>query len=117
MKIYDWNIEEVTGYVPKTTFFMDFSIADEFGIEAVKDTYKRAFEEWHNNVVYITELSLVLNWKCWQHYEQFLTASLDEKKRHDDLARLYHDLYYQNHDWCYENLTGVDLDYYFYTTD
>ena len=32
-------------YPYKTTFFQDFSIADAFGLSAVEDTYKRAFEE------------------------------------------------------------------------
>ena len=30
------------GYTPKTTFWMDFSIADKFGAKAVRDTYNRA---------------------------------------------------------------------------
>ena len=34
------------GYNTLTTFWDDFSIADSFGISAIKDTYKRAFEEW-----------------------------------------------------------------------
>ena len=37
------------GYQPKTTFWMDFSIADKFGIAAIKDTYNRAFKEWKTN--------------------------------------------------------------------
>ena len=54
------------GYQPKTTFWMDFSIADKFGIAAIKDTYNRAFKEWKNNHVYLTELVMVLNHKIWQ---------------------------------------------------
>ena len=42
LKIKTWNIEEMTGYTPKTTFYEDFSIADAFGISAIKDTYRRA---------------------------------------------------------------------------
>ena len=34
------------GYEVFTTFWDDFTIADSFGISAIKDTYKRAFEEW-----------------------------------------------------------------------
>lgn len=30
----------VNGYETKTTFWEDFSIADVFGVSAVKDTYK-----------------------------------------------------------------------------
>lgn len=94
-------------YEFKTTFWMDFTIADHFGANAVKDTFERAFKEWRNDVVYVTELSLVLNWKCWQHYEKG-----DEK-----LSRLYSDLYYEVNGWCYDNLKGADLEYYWRTTD
>ena len=53
----------------KTTFWMDFSIADRFGKSAVKDTYKTAFESWKDNYKYLTELVMVLNHKIWEHYE------------------------------------------------
>lgn len=52
-----WNIEAETGYKPKTTFWQDFSIADRFGADAVKDTFNRAFAEWKTDHVYLTELS------------------------------------------------------------
>lgn len=68
--IKDWNIEKLTGYKPKTTFYTDFSIADAFGADAITDAYKRAFEQWHNDTEYITELTMVLNWKIWEHYEK-----------------------------------------------
>lgn len=42
ISIPQWNITEMTGYVPKTTFWLDFSIADKFGLNAIKDTYNRA---------------------------------------------------------------------------
>ena len=44
MKVKTWNIEQMTGYKPQTTFYEDFSIADMFGINAIKDTYKRGLE-------------------------------------------------------------------------
>ena len=50
----DWNIEELTGYKPQTTFYMDYSIAEHFGVNAVKETFERAFENWKNDIVYIT---------------------------------------------------------------
>jgi hypothetical protein len=68
----------MTGYQPKTTFWMDFSIADRFGIEAIIDTYERAFKEWHTNHIYLTELVMVLNHKIWQWYE-----------KNDAIARVY----------------------------
>lgn len=37
------------GYDLITTFWEDFSIADKYGIAGVKDTYKRAFNEWKDD--------------------------------------------------------------------
>ena len=106
MKIAMWNIEEMTGYTPKTTFWMDFSIADNFGVDAVRDTFDRAFGEWKSDVVYLTELVMVLNWKIWQHYE------------HDEaLARVYDELWRQADEYACENLHGDDATYFFRTTD
>jgi len=51
-------------YEFKTTFWDDFSIADRFGENGIKDTYNRAFKHWKNDIVFITELVLVLNWKA-----------------------------------------------------
>ena len=51
------------------TFFMDFSIADAFGVNAVRDTYKRAFEEWKDDYKMLTALVITLNHKIWKHYE------------------------------------------------
>ena len=59
----------INGYEMQTTFWQDFSIADKFGISAIEDTYERAFKEWKDNYIYLTELVIVVNWKCWQHYE------------------------------------------------
>jgi len=107
IKVADWNIEAMTGYEPKTTFYTDFSIADAFGGAAVRDTYERAFNEWKSDVVHITELAMVLNWKSWELYD-----------RGDyDLSRLYASLWEQADTWCMDNLQGDDLDYYIRATD
>ena len=59
MKISKWNIEELNGYRPFTTFWMDFDIADKFGVSAIKDTYRRAFAEWRSDYRYLTELVMI----------------------------------------------------------
>lgn len=94
-------------YEFKTTFWMDFSIADRFGKEAVQDTFDRAFKEWRNDVEYVTELAIVTSWKCWEHWE----------RHNEGLAKLYHDLFYKCHDWCLGHLKGDDFQYYFENTD
>jgi hypothetical protein len=97
---------ETCGYETKTTFYDDFTIADRFGINAVKDTFKRAFEEWKTNVEYVTELVMVLNHKIWHHY-----------KTNIELAKVYNELYDEANEWCWDNLKGEDLDYFYKTTD
>ena len=94
-------------YEFKTTFWQDFTIADCFGEAAIRDTFKRAFDEWKNDVEYVTELSLVTNWKCWQHYEH----------GNDALSMVYERLYYEVRNWCLDNLEGDDIRYYFEVTD
>lgn len=106
MKLKNWNIEAMTGYKPKTTFYMDFSIADNFGEDAIKDTYKRAFEGWRDNVEYLTELVMVLNWKIFEHFET--------NKRY---AQIYQDLYMETDEYALNNLQGEELAYYYRTTD
>lgn len=69
ISIKSFDSESFCGYTQITTFFEDFSIADAFGISAVKDTYNRAFKEWKHDYKYLTELVMVLNWKCWEHYD------------------------------------------------
>lgn len=94
-------------YEFKTTFWQDFTIADKFGLNAIKDTYTRAFNEWKTDKVYITELVLVLNWKIWEHYEK------GDKK----IAEIYNKLWHETDDWCTKNLKGDDLRYYLQTID
>lgn len=106
MFIKTWNIEEMTGYKPITTFYEDFSIADRFGISAIKDTFKRAFENWKDNYQYLTELVMALNWKIWEHYEN-----------NEKVARVYSDLWEKADGYAMDNLKGEELRYFLSTTD
>ena len=96
------------GYKFKTTFWQDFTIADAFGVDAIQDTYDRAFADWRNNTEYLTELVLVLNWKIWQHYE------IDD---HEEIAKLYNYLWEKLDKYCTNNLKGEDLKYFLEVTD
>ena len=99
-------IKNLCGYETQTTFWDDFSIADRFGISAIKDTFNRAFNEWKNNYKYLTELVLVLNHKIWQHYE-----------KNEAIAKVYNDLWKKAEDYAYANLKGEELSYYISTLD
>lgn len=107
MRIKTWNIEAQTGYRPITTFYEDFSIADNFGISAVRDTYKRGLKTAaYMGYKELTEFVMALNWKIWEHYE-----------RNEALARVYNDLRQKAEEYVYETLKGDELDYYIRTTD
>jgi hypothetical protein len=94
------------GYKLKTAFWDDFTIADSFGEDAIKDTFKRAFNEWKNNVEYVTELAMVMSWKSCSYF-----------RKNDELMVLYSNLYHEVDEWCMNNLIDSDLIYYIETTD
>ena len=104
--VEQWNIEELNGYRPMTTFWSDFSIADRFGYKAVIDTYKRAFNSWKHDYKYLTELVLVLNHKAWQHAET-----------NPVLCDFYIQLYEQADNYAIDNLKGHERRYFFEVTD
>ena len=105
IRFKDWNVEEMCGYKPKTTFYMDFSIADKFGVKAIKETYKNAFNFWKDDYEYLTELVMVMSWKSFEHIENV------------ELCKLYSDLYYKTDSYALKHLKGDKLTYYIRTTD
>lgn len=107
MTITTFDSEAAFGYKQITTFFSDFSIADNFGKHAIKDTYKRAFEGWKDNYKYLTELVMVLNWKIWEHYEAGRT----------EYAELYNSLWEKADAYACDTLKGEELSYFYRTTD
>ena len=87
------------GYETKTTFYGDFTIAELVsGVEGVKDTFKRAFDEWKTNIKYFTELVMVLNHKAWEHHE----------KNNRELSVLYVELYEKADDHLFSSETFTD---------
>lgn len=104
MTIKAWNIEEITGYKPLTTFYEEFCVADAFGFFAITCTYKMAFKEWQHNYKYITELVVALNWKFHEHYGS-----------NSEYADIYDGLWQEVDDWAMDNLKGEELKYYLET--
>ena len=98
---------DMYGYTTLTTFWQDFSIADIFGEEAIRDTYRRAFKEWKTDYKYLTELVMVLNWKLWHYYEE----------GDEEYAVVYDELWKQADEYACENLKGAELTYFLKTTD
>lgn len=111
IKIPKWHIEEETGYKPFTTFWEDFSIADNYGLQAIQDTFNRAFEEWKGNYKYLTELVLVLNHKIFYHYVEYGT------EKQNEVASLYNKLWSKANDYALDNLEGEQAYYFYRLTD
>lgn len=94
------------GYETKTTFFNDFFIANQFGKEAVIDTFERAFEEWKDNLIYICELAIVMSCMACYFY-----------RKNEELMDLYSDYYYKVEAYIFAHYKGKDLNYFYEVTD
>lgn len=112
-KLPEWSMAREIGYEPKTTFWNDFCIADRFGPDAIVDTFKRAFREWHKNLEYLTELALVLNHKGTFFYRE----QEDEDSPLNMISKLYFMMWEQVDNYARENLNEEDYAYYFRITD
>lgn len=98
--------EENLDFKFQTTFFEEFSIAEGHGQGAIIKHYVIAFEQWKDNLKYMTELVLVLNLKISQWFGV------------DDVIGLTYDALWRLADeYAMETLKGDDLHYYLSTLD
>ena len=105
--IKTWNIQKLTGYEPITTFYEDFSIADHFGVKAIRDTFKRGLKSAEFfGYKELTEFVMALNWKIHEHYN-----------RNEVYAELYLELWEKASEHVTETLQGEELEYYYRTID
>lgn len=88
-------------------FFMGFSSADVFGANAIKDTYKNAFEKYKNDYKMLTALVIALNHKSWQHY----------KSGNNKLALVYDSLWQKADQYACATLKNNALEYFLEMTD
>ncbi len=94
---------DMSGFRPETSFWQDFTIAEMFGLIAIRHTFHVAFKEWRINHRYLTELVMVLNWKIWQWHR------VDE-----DVSALYSELWEKADSWALDHLQNEELDYRIY---
>ena len=100
------KILKLPGEEIETTFWNDFSIADKFGAEAIRDTFNRAFESWKRDYRYLTNLVVTLNTKSWDYSET-----------NEEYCELYAELYEKANGYALDNLKGKEIDYFFRITD
>ena len=99
-------LEKEFNYKFETTFWEEFSVADQYGSEGIVEHYNLVFNQWKDNLKYLTELVLVLNIKIFIWY-----------KEDDDLGLTYDQLWKKTDQYALETLKGDDLHYYLHTLD
>ena len=68
-KCMERQLEELTGRKRKTTFMSDLSVGEWCeSWRGVFDTTRRAMIEWRDNVEYMAEFVLCVNWKSLEHH-------------------------------------------------
>jgi len=97
----DWKIEQLTGYKPHTNYYLQFSMAEPYGISAIANVFNNIFSDCKYNTVSVTELAMAVNWKIYEHY--------DKEKQ---LAHFYQSIWDQVDNYCKGTLTDSNLRYY-----
>lgn len=103
--------------VINNTFQQDFQIAEMFGVEHIKDTYRRAFGEWKKDIRYLTALALTMNSRGWAWHNE-----------NNKLADLYFDYWREldryildgeekDEDYIYKNFTPDEVSYFVRAVD
>ena len=90
----------------ETTFWEEFSLADNYGSEGVIEHYNLVFNQWKDYLRFLTELVLVLNWKIYQWYQ------VD-----DTLGKTYDELWKRTDQYVLDTSKGDKLHYYLSTLD
>ena len=99
-------LEKMLDYKFESTFWEEFSIAEEYGADGIKEHYNIVFEQWKDNLKYLTELTLVLNIKIFLWY-----------KVDDSIGQTYDQLWKETDFYALDTLKGDDLHYYLHTLD
>lgn len=100
------SLEKMLDYKFESTFWEEFSIAEDYGAEGVKEHYDLVFSQWKDNIKFLTELVLVLNIKI------FIWYGVD-----DTIGKMYDQLWKETDGYAIDTLKGDDLHYYLHTLD
>ena len=94
------SLEKMLNYKFESSFWEEFSIAEDYGPEGIHHHYDIVFEQYKDNLKYLTELVLVLNIKI------FIWYGVD-----DDLGQMYDQLWKETDGYALETLKGDVLHY------
>jgi len=99
-------LEKMLDFKFESTFWEEFSIAEDYGSEGIKEHYDLVFTQWKDNLKYLTELVIVLNIKI------FIWYGVD-----DSIGLTYDQLWKETDSYALDTLKGDSLHYYLSTTD
>jgi len=93
------QLEDLKGCKRQTTFTADLSIGEwTSGWSGVFDTLRRCMVEWRDNVEFMSEFVLCVNWKAWEHHA----------RKNANWAKFYSLLYEGVRDLMYDYYEGDD---------
>lgn len=95
----------INGYETITSYYLDFSVAEELGVESIKSVFDNVFNKCKHDYKYLTELVMVLSWKMYEHRSGNL------------FGKVYSDLWSFADTYACDNLHGAELKYFLRTTD
>ena len=100
------SFEKMFDFKFESSFWEEFSIAENYGSDGIREHYKVVFDQWKGNLKYLTELVLVLNWKIstWFGVDDTIGKTYDELLRDAD-------------GYALNTLKGEDLHNYLSTLD
>lgn len=104
---FDCSYPEAQERRPDSTFYADFSVADVYGTDAIKETYERASREWQKDARMFTELVGALNHKIWFWFEQGV----------EEYSNLYNELWEKADAWGCEHYRGEDATHFYQVLD
>lgn len=99
--------ESETGFKFETDVRELFTEAEKSDDVDIEELYRKLFREWRNDVKMVTELSMCMNWKLWEHY----------RKKNESLAELYNDLRMRVDTYAKDVFVWDEGKYYFEVTD
>ena len=104
---YKKKYEDETGFKFTTNVRELFTEAENNEDVDIEELYRTLFREWHDDVKMVAELSMCMNWKLREHYNE----------KHESLAELYNTLRMRVHDYALDVFTWDEWRYYFEITD
>lgn len=101
--IYEKFLSQFTDWRPDTLYWQKFSIAEKYGKAEILAVYTDLFAEAKKDYKLLTELTMVLNHKSWQHCKDLENSSF---------CTLYTDLFRTVKEYAETHLKGKELNYF-----